>query len=90
MLRDGTGCRKDPYRYRLPGMEQKWHEKSLERLMKLLEWKSGSCPAPKFSPLRVVLFQGLTMTSPVGPRNSISKRLSTSRPKIRSWPAKSA
>jgi hypothetical protein len=37
VLREGAGQRKDPYRYRLPGMEEKWHQQSLERLMKLLE-----------------------------------------------------
>ena len=34
--------------------------------------------------------QGLTTTSPTGPRNSISKRFKTSRPRMRSLPTKSA
>jgi len=33
---------------------------------------------------------GLTMTSPIGPRNKISKRFRTSRPRMRSLPTKSA
>src|SRR5438309_1974207 len=33
---------------------------------------------------------GLTTTSPAGPRNRISRRFSTSRPKMRSLPMKSA
>jgi hypothetical protein len=37
VLQNGRGTRRDPFRYQLPGMAEKWHERFMESLMKRLE-----------------------------------------------------
>jgi hypothetical protein len=41
VLQDGLGTRKEPYRYWLPGMEQKWQENFLASFMRRLEGDAG-------------------------------------------------
>jgi AAA domain len=48
VLQDGLGTRKDPFRYRLPGMVEKWQAKFVESFMKQLE--QGARQPPKPSP----------------------------------------
>jgi hypothetical protein len=41
VLRDGSGSRKEPFKYHLPGMMEKWHERFLASLMRRLEEYPG-------------------------------------------------
>jgi hypothetical protein len=41
VLCDGAGTRKDPYCYRLPGMEMKWQEKFVKSFMEQMERNEG-------------------------------------------------
>ncbi len=38
---DGLGTRKDPHRYRLPGMEAKWQERFLQSFLQKLDEPPG-------------------------------------------------
>jgi hypothetical protein len=40
VLQDGLGTRKEPYRYRLPGMAEKWQQEGIAALMRRLEKNS--------------------------------------------------
>jgi hypothetical protein len=47
VLRDGQGSRTDPYRYRLPGMVEKWQANFMEAFLKQLETDTGPAgPGP--------------------------------------------
>jgi hypothetical protein len=46
VLQDGLGTRKDPFRYQLPGMVEKWQQNAIAALMKRLEeGAKGKAPA---------------------------------------------
>jgi hypothetical protein len=45
VLQDGLGTRADPYRYRLPGMVEKWQADFMDTFMKQLE--TGTRPGPE-------------------------------------------
>jgi hypothetical protein len=41
VLQDGLGTRKEPYRYELPGMVEKWQEEGIAALMRRLKQNAG-------------------------------------------------
>jgi hypothetical protein len=46
VLQDGLGTRRDPFKYRLPGMVEKWHQKFLASFTKRLEQYKDDDPTP--------------------------------------------
>jgi hypothetical protein len=46
VLQDGLGTRKEPYRYELPGMVERWQEESIAALVRRLEKNAPEGPRP--------------------------------------------
>jgi hypothetical protein len=55
VLQDGLGTRKDPYRYRLPGMVEKWQADFLASFTKQLEAGAGPAEATRGRPDELIV-----------------------------------
>ena len=49
VLQHGSGTRRDPYKYSLPGMVEKWHANFVAEFMRSLERNEGHAGRPPLS-----------------------------------------